>query len=177
MEKVDHPHDNDSSLNVPRCIENNLLRIEKGPWGVHARAKRRIAEGTVITRNASLSYKYDYNIEYFDEQEHHSDANKNTTTAATVGGDSCCAFCSTTPTSLSETTQKAYRDIDPIRMFRCSACHVVKYCGRDCQRLDFSQHKRECQYLQTTLHPKMNHSTDNERDKKSQNDPGDIEQV
>lgn len=33
---------------------------------------------------------------------------------------------------------------DNARLFRCSRCQEVKYCSRDCQKLDFPFHKVEC---------------------------------
>lgn len=133
MKKDDDETQSQHGNDTPRCLENMLLGVEKGPWGLHAKAKRRIAEGTVITRNASLAHKYKYLYLHCTQ---HSDSNNTSTNT----GD-CCASCSVTPSEASSLHAKT-------RLFRCSACQVVKYCGRDCQRLDFVQHKRECQYLQ-----------------------------
>jgi hypothetical protein len=47
-------------------------------------------------------------------------------------GSSQCSYCLSTPSKL----------------YRCSSCKSVHYCGRDCQKTDFAQHKFECQYLQ-----------------------------
>lgn len=33
--------------------------------------------------------------------------------------------------------------------FRCSSCKLVNYCSRECQRNDWSKHKRKC-YTATT---------------------------
>lgn len=31
-----------------------------------------------------------------------------------------------------------------LKLFRCSVCHYVHYCGRDCQKLAWTEHKQEC---------------------------------
>jgi len=33
------------------------------------------------------------------------------------------------------------------KLYKCSKCHVTKYCGRDCQKRDFSQHRLECKVM------------------------------
>lgn len=39
----------------------------------------------------------------------------------------------------------------PSKLFRCSSCKSAQYCGRNCQRKDFSQHKLECGFLKDSV--------------------------
>jgi len=40
----------------------------------------------------------------------------------------------------------AYCFAKPPKLFRCSKCQTLRYCGRECQSKDFAQHKWECAY-------------------------------
>mmetsp|Transcript_17029 Transcript_17029/g.25775 ORF Transcript_17029/g.25775 Transcript_17029/m.25775 type:complete len:474 (+) Transcript_17029:50-1471(+) len=33
------------------------------------------------------------------------------------------------------------------KLYRCSSCHVIQYCGRNCQKRDFRQHRLECKVI------------------------------
>lgn len=43
----------------------------------------------------------------------------------------------------------SYCSASQLKLKKCSSCHTVQYCGRDCQRNDFVQHKLECQFLKS----------------------------
>lgn len=44
----------------------------------------------------------------------------------------------------------AQSDLDtPLQ--RCSACHSVRYCGRECQRKDWPDHKAQCRHIRNSV--------------------------
>ena len=63
-------------------------------------------------------YYYYYSVEVSSEPE-------------AINDDTCCASCGIAAN-------------DDIKLKKCNACHLVKYCGVKCQREHRSKHKREC---------------------------------
>ena len=52
---------------------------------------------------------------------------------------------------------------DGIRLKNCTACHLVKYCGVDCQRAHRKQHKQACKQRATELRDEQLYSQGLER--------------
>ncbi|KAI0314415.1 hypothetical protein OF83DRAFT_1136959 [Amylostereum chailletii] len=45
--------------------------------------------------------------------------------------------------------------IDAPKPLRCSACHITTYCGKECQKKDWKQHKPRCSIMNTEANPEL----------------------
>ena len=52
---------------------------------------------------------------------------------------------------------------DTVKLKKCTACHLVKYCGVDCQRAHRKQHKRACKKREEELKDEQLYSQGHER--------------
>ena len=58
-----------------------------------------------------------------------------------------CASCGT--------TESDDKGIDDIKLRKCSACHLVRYCGVNCQKEHRPKHKKECKKRAAELHDEL----------------------
>eukprot|EP00984_Skeletonema_dohrnii_P010457 scaffold4065_cov161-Skeletonema_dohrnii-CCMP3373.AAC.2 len=54
----------------------------------------------------------------------------------------CCASCGTAAN-------------DDIKLKKCTACHLVRYCSVKCQKEHRPQHKKECKKRAAELHDEL----------------------
>eukprot|EP00984_Skeletonema_dohrnii_P027298 scaffold16833_cov80-Skeletonema_dohrnii-CCMP3373.AAC.2 len=62
--------------------------------------------------------------------------------AEAINDDTCCASCGIAAN-------------DDVKLKKCTACKLVRYCGVKCQREHRPQHKRECKKRAAELHDEI----------------------